>query len=119
MIRTAFKNRFHDKKAAGARRPERGGRRDGGAARGAPYARREPATVVHPWLSLPERLAAAQEAMRELAGQAAFSCPLREMYAPQRPTEAVALKPAKPAVSIIVRKRRIPISTSPSAATSS
>jgi hypothetical protein len=60
-------------------------------------------------MSLPDRLAAAQQAMRELAGQAAFRCPVGEKLAepaaavPQRAEE----KP-RTGVNVIIRKRRLP-----------
>jgi len=69
--------------------------------------RREHATVVHPWLSLPDRLASTQAAMLELAGESAFQCPLSEEIA--APVSRVPREKREGGVSIIVRKRRVPI----------
>lgn len=109
MIRTAYNNRFRDHKGAGSQgRGARQGRREGGS-------RRESSTVVHPWMSLPERLAAAQAAMRELAGNAAFACPLGESLtpapvpAPTAASEAASeAKPRNAGVNVVIRKRRLP-----------
>ena len=57
MIRTAYNNRFRDHKGAQGRAQRPGGRRDP-APRRDHASRRETATVVHPWMSLPDRLAA-------------------------------------------------------------
>jgi len=121
MIRTAYNNRFRDRKESGAQsRGTRPGRRDAPPRREGGL-RRENATVVHPWMSLPERLAATQAAMRELAGTAAFSCPLGESLAPApashlpMPEAANDAKP-RPGVNVIIRKRRLPIGMIPSAA---
>ena len=119
MIRTAYNNRYRDHK--GANSPSRGqrsaGRRDGVSRReGGP--RRENSTVVHPWMSLPERLAAAQAAMRELAGNAAFDCPMGDQYV--APAPAAAATEPKPKASgpsgvhVIIRKRRLPAGVLPS-----
>ncbi len=106
MIRTAFNNRFRDHKSAQPRGP-RPGRRDSGPRRdNGP--RREFSSVVHPWMSLPERLAATQAAMRELAGTEAFQCPLGEMLVPTAP-EVGEAKPKPAGVNIIIRKRRVPV----------
>jgi hypothetical protein len=75
-------------------------------------------------MSLPERLAATQAAMRELAGNAAFSCPLGEALTPAPSAPATlpeAANDAKPraGVSIIIRKRRLPAGMIPSAANAS
>jgi hypothetical protein len=109
MIRTAYNNRYRDRdQKGGPSRSQRPGRRDA-APRREHSSRRETATVVHPWMSLPDRLAAAQQAMRELAGQAAFRCPVGEKLAepaaaaPQRAEE----KP-RTGVNVIIRKRRLP-----------
>ncbi len=64
--------------------------------------------MVHPWMSLPERLAATQQAMRELAGAEAFQCPLGEMLVPAAPTTTEA-KPRPAGVNVIIRKRRLPV----------
>jgi hypothetical protein len=107
MIRTAYNNRFRDHKGSQAR-SERPGRRDP-APRRDHVSRRETATVVHPWMSLPDRLAAAQAAMRELAGHGAFKCPLGENLAPPAAAPAPAeTKPRPSGVNIIIRKRRLP-----------
>jgi hypothetical protein len=63
-------------------------------------------------MSLPDRLAAAQAAMRELAGHGAFKCPLGENFTPpvaqaEPPAES---KPRPSGVNIIIRKRRLPAS---------
>jgi hypothetical protein len=67
-------------------------------------------------MSLPERLVAAQAAMRELAGNAAFACPLGEFLTPA-PAPAPAspapeagndAKPRNAGVNVIIRKRRLP-----------
>lgn len=114
MIKSPFKNRSRDRRPA---RPQAGARgprdvpprREGNS-------RRENATVVHPWMSLPEKLAATQAAMHELAGGAAFQCPLGETYrsAPPRPAED---KPKTGGVNIVFRKRRLPASAINSLAT--
>ncbi len=108
MIRTAYNNRFRDHKGSQARGQQRPGRRDA-APRREFGSRRESSNVVHPWMSLPDRLAATQAAMRELAGQAAFQCPLGEALAPA-PASSVApeAKPRSSGVQIVVRKRRLP-----------
>ena len=60
-------------------------------------------------MSLPEHLAAAQAAMRELAGDAAFKCPLGDALAPPPPAAGAAPKPASPSgVHVVIRKRRLP-----------
>lgn len=82
---------------------------------GAP-SRREHGTVVHPWLALPERLAAAQAAMLELAGQAAFRCPMGEMYNSAPPAREAREK-RETGVNIIVRKRRFAHVLAPGSAT--
>jgi len=109
MIRTAYNNRFRDHKG-GQARTQRPGRRDP-APRREHVSRRETATVVHPWMSLPDRLAAAQAAMHELAGHGAFNCPLDANLAPP-PAPAVAPepKPRPSGVNVIIRKRRLPAS---------
>jgi hypothetical protein len=111
MIRTAYNNRFRDHKG-GQARPQRPGGRDP-APRREHVSRRETATVVHPWMSLPDRLAAAQAAMRELAGHGAFNCPLDAHLTPP-PEQAVAVaaepKPRPSGVNVIIRKRRLPAS---------
>jgi hypothetical protein len=63
-------------------------------------------------MSLPDRLAAAQAAMRELAGHGAFNCPLGENLSPPAapPAPAVESKPRTSGVNIIIRKRRLPAS---------
>jgi hypothetical protein len=111
MIRTAYNNRFRDHKGAQGRAQRPGGRRDP-APRRDHASRRETATVVHPWMSLPDRLAAAQAAMRELAGHGAFNCPLGENFAPPAapPAPAAESKPRTSGVNIIIRKRRLPAS---------
>jgi hypothetical protein len=121
MIRTAYNNRFRDRKDTGSQgRNARPARRDAAPRReGGP--RRENSTVVHPWMSLPERLAAAQAAMRELAGNAAFTCPLGESLAPAPDAnvgEAAndATKPKTSGVHVIIRKRRLPAGMIPSLA---
>ena len=121
MIRTAYNNRFRDRKESGTQgRGPRPGRRDAHPRReGGP--RRENSTVVHPWMSLPERLAATQAAMRELAGNEAFSCPLGESLTPAPTTQsglAEAANDAKPRteVSVVIRKRRLPAGMIPSLA---
>ena len=117
MIRTAYNNRFRDHKGTQPRSQRAGGRRDP-APRREHSGRRETATVVHPWMSLPDRLAAAQAAMRELAGHGAFKCPLGENLTPpasqtapnntdNAPAEA---KPRTSGVNITIRKRRLPAS---------
>jgi len=115
MIRTAYNNRFRDHKSGqgrGAQRP--GGRRDAPPRR-EHSGRRETATVVHPWMSLPDRLAAAQAAMRELAGHGAVKCPLGDTITPP-PAPAAAPEPkSRPAggVNVIIRKRRLPATAIP------
>lgn len=109
MIRTAYNNRFRDHKGAGSQgRGARQGRREGGS-------RRESSNVVHPWMSLPERLAAAQAAMRELAGTEAFACPLGESLMPapaqtsaSAPEASNEAKPRNAGVNVVIRKRRLP-----------
>jgi len=111
MIRTAFKNRFRDHRGSEVR----GQRPDRRAAmpRRESVSRRDYSTVVHPWMSLPERLAATQAAMRELAGGAAFQCPLGEMLAQPEPVSSEA-KPRSTGVNVIIRKRRLPATSIPS-----
>jgi hypothetical protein len=110
MIRTAFNNRFRDHRAS-ERRGQRSGRRDA-APRRESVSRRDHSTVVHPWMSLPERLAATQAAMRELAGAAAFQCPLGQMLTQPEPASGeVKAKPA--GVNVIIRKRRLPAASIP------
>lgn len=122
MIRTAYNNRFRDRKESGSQgRSPRPGRRDAQPRREGGF-RRENSTVVHPWMSLPERLAAAQAAMRELAGTAAFSCPLGEALTPEPASAPEAASDAKPrttGVSVIIRKRRLPAGMIPSLASAS
>ena len=105
MIKSPFKNRSRDRRPA---RPQLGqrGPREAPARREGP-SRRENATVVHPWMSLPEKLAATQAAMHQLAGNAAFQCPLGETYGPavNKPAEE---KPRPTGVNIVFRKRRLP-----------
>ena len=105
MIKSPFKNRSRDRRPA---RPQLGqrGPRDA-APRREGSSRRENATVVHPWMSLPEKLAQAQAAMHELAGTTAFQCPLGETYraADSKPVEE---KPRQGGVNIVFRKRRLP-----------
>jgi hypothetical protein len=110
MIRTAFNNRFRDHRASDAR-GQRAGRRDA-IPRRESVSRRDHSTVVHPWLSLPERLAATQAAMRELAGAAAFQCPLGEMLAQPEPASN-EVKPKSTGVNVIIRKRRLPAASIP------
>jgi hypothetical protein len=115
MIRTAYNNRFRDHKGAQARGQRQGGRRDPGPRR-EHTGRRETSTVVHPWMSLPDRLAAAQAAMRELAGHGAFKCPLGESFTPPTPPQAAAPGESKPrtsGVNVIIRKRRLPAGAIP------
>lgn len=111
MIRTAYNNRFRDHKGGAQGRGQRpGGRRDP-ASRREHASRRETATVVHPWMSLPDRLAAAQAAMKELAGHGAFNCPLGDNFTPPAAPEVSASAEAKPrssGVNVIIRKRRLP-----------
>ena len=116
MIKTPFKNRFRDQKTRGSGAGFLG--RRGMAERRESGFRREHATVVHPWLSLPEKLAATQAAMQELAGSAAFLCPLSEAH---RPTAASSAgdKPRASGVNIVFRKRRMPAAPIPEAATAS
>ena len=119
MIRTAYNNRFRDHKgsnqARGQQKPgkrEVPARRDNAGRREGFGPRRENSTVVHPWMSLPERLAAAQAAMRELAGNAAFHCPLGDSFAsaPKAPpvTEAKPNPTGPNGVHVVIRKRRLP-----------
>jgi len=73
-------------------------------------------------MSLPERLAATQAAMRELAGTAAFNCPLGEALTPAPTPVAEAANDAKPrtgGVNVIIRKRRLPSGMIPSLASAS
>ena len=109
MIKTPFKNRYRDQKTRGPDAGYRG--RHGMTERRDSGFRREHSTVVHPWMSLPEKLAATQAAMQELAGSAAFLCPLGEAY---RPTAAPPAddKPRPSGVNIVFRKRRIPAAPS-------
>ena len=109
MIKSPFKNRSKDRRPARPQLGQRGQRdlpprREGSS-------RRENATVVHPWMSLPEKLAATQAAMHELAGNAAFQCPLGETYrsAPAKPVTEE--KPRPTGVNIVFRKRRLPAGT--------
>jgi len=117
MIRTAFNNRFRDHKAPQSRGPQRAGagRRDAGPRRDGGVSRREFSSVVHPWMSLPERLAATQAAMRELAGAEAFQCPLGEMLVPA-PATSGEPKPRPAGVNVIIRKRRLPVAAIPTLA---
>ena len=117
MIKTPFKNRFRDHKtrASGAGFLGRRGmaeRRESGF-------RREHSTVVHPWMSLPEKLAATQAAMQELAGSAAFLCPLSETHGPTTGASSVDDKPRASGVNIVFRKRRVPAAPNPEAVTAS
>lgn len=123
MIRTAFNNRFRDHKGGQGRTQQRPGRRESGPRR-ENTSRREFSSVVHPWMSLPERLAATQAAMRELAGTDAFQCPLGEMLVPAVTTAAAAApvgeaKPRPAGVNVIIRKRRLPVGAIPGLATTS
>lgn len=106
MIKSPFKNRSRDRRPARPQLGQRGPRdlpprREGGS-------RRENATVVHPWMSLPEKLAATQAAMHELAGTAAFQCPMGETYRAAPSAKPVEEKPRPAGVSIVFRKRRLP-----------
>ena len=109
MIRTAYNNRFRDHKGAQGRTQRPGGRRDP-APRREHAGRRETATVVHPWMSLPDRLAAAQAAMKELAGHGAFNCPLGDNLTPPAAPQAAAESKPRPSggVNVIIRKRGLP-----------
>ena len=109
MIRTAYNNRYRDRDQKGAQaRSQRPGRRDP-APRREHSSRRETATVVHPWMSLPDRLAAAQQAMRELAGQGAFKCPIGEKLAePASAAPQTSEQKQRSGVNVIIRKRRLP-----------
>jgi len=108
MIRTAYNNRYRDRDNAQAR-SQRPGRRDSAQPRRDHSARRETATVVHPWMSLPDRLAAAQAAMRELAGHGAFKCPVGEKLAEPAPApQQQAEEKPRGGVNVIIRKRRLP-----------
>lgn len=105
MIKSPFNNRYRDRRSAASQSGPRG-RRDASARRES-GPRREFSTVVHPWMSLPEKLAATQLAMRELAGTAAFQCPMDDTYiAPE--AKPVEEKPRPSAVNIVFRKRRLP-----------
>jgi hypothetical protein len=111
MIRTQFKNRFRGEKSHDLRDREGRAPRHGPASRRESGHRRENSTVVHPWMSLPERLAQAQAAMSELAGVSAFSCPLDSTFT-QPPAELVVEPRPRPAeVSVTIRKRRLPVTT--------
>ena len=110
MIKAPFKNRFRDRKTAGTGTGNRG--RRGMEGRGESGSRREHSTVVHPWLSLPEKLAATQAAMQELAGSAAFLCPLGAASPPKGASPAYD-KPRTSGVNIVIRKRRIPAAVTP------
>lgn len=115
MIRTAYNNRFRDHKSGQGRAQRAGGRRDASPRR-EHSGRRETATVVHPWMSLPDRLAAAQAAMRELAGHGAFKCPLGDTITPPPPPAPAAAPEPKPrtsGVNVIIRKRRLPANAIP------
>jgi hypothetical protein len=106
MIKSPFKNRSRDRRPARPQLGQRGPRdlpprREGSS-------RRENATVVHPWMSLPEKLALAQVAMHELAGNAAFQCPLGETYRPVVSAKPAEDKPRPTGVNIVFRKRRLP-----------
>ena len=109
MIRTAYNNRYRDRdQKGGPARSQRPDRRDP-APRREHSSRRETATVVHPWMSLPDRLAATQQAMRELAGQGAFSCPVGEKAAePAAADPQPAEQKPRAGVNVIIRKRRLP-----------
>lgn len=119
MIRTAYNNRFRDRKdSASQGRNARPGRRDAPIRREG-GSRRENSTVVHPWMSLPDRLAATQAAMRELAGTEAFNCPLGEALMPvstPMPEAANDAKPRTSGVNVIIRKRRLPAGMLPALA---
>jgi len=110
MINTPFKNRFRDKKTRGSDAGHRG--RRGMAERRESGIRREHSSVVHPWMSLPEKLAATQAAMQELAGSAAFLCPLGEAN-PSTAASPTEDKPRTSGVNIVFRKRRIPAAAIP------
>ena len=129
MIRTIYNSRFRDHKSGKAPlRGQRPGPRDASQRRDTPARRegggprRENSTVVHPWMSLPERLAATQAAMRELAGNAAFQCPLGESFVGPAPAGTHAANPPseqKPktgpgGVHVVIRKRRLPAGVIPS-----
>ena len=121
MIRTAYNNRFRDHKSGNAQsRGQRPGRGRESAPRRDAGPRRELSTVVHPWMSLPERLAATQAAMRELAGEAAFKCPLGDALGAPPVAAAPAAEPNKAkaagpsGVHVIIRKRRLPAGVIPS-----
>lgn len=106
MIKSPFKNRSRDRRPA---RPQLGqrGQRDAHPRREG-SSRRENATVVHPWMSLPEKLAATQAAMHELAGKAAFQCPMGETYHPAMNKPAEEKPKTTGGVNIVFRKRRLP-----------
>ena len=105
MIKSPFKNRSRDRRPARPQLGQRGQRELPPRREGT--SRRETATVVHPWMSLPEKLAATQAAMHELAGNAAFQCPLGDAYRASASTP-VEEKPRPTGVSIVFRKRRLP-----------
>src|SRR5690606_21415791 len=122
-----YNNRFRDHKGAQSRSQRSGGRRDP-AGRREHSGRRETATVVHPWMSMPDRLAAAQAAMRELAGQSAFKCPMSDHFNPpaaqtqnqSKPASTAASAENKPRnVNVIIRKRRLPANAIPPLANAS
>jgi len=123
MIRTIYNSRFRDHKSGKAPlRGQRPGPRDASQRRDTPARReggprRENSTVVHPWMSLPERLAATQAAMRELAGNAAFQCPLGDAFvgpapagthASPVPSEQKPKTTGPGGVHVVIRKRRLP-----------
>ncbi len=129
MIRTIYNSRFRDHKSGKAPlRGQRPGKRDASERRDTPARRegggprRENSTVVHPWMSLPERLAATQAAMRELAGNAAFQCPLDNAFVAPTPLGAEAApsggeqkpKTGPSGVHVVIRKRRLPAGVIPS-----
>ena len=117
MIKSPFKNRSRDRRPA---RPQLGSRgQRGDSARREGGSRRETATVVHPWMSLPEKLAATQAAMHELAGTAAFQCPLGETYRPNAAPKPAEEKPRQGSVNIVFRKRRLPANAINTLATAS
>ena len=117
MIKSPFNNRSRDRRPARPQLGQRGQRelpprREGGS-------RRENATVVHPWMSLPEKLAATQAAMHDLAGTAAFQCPLGETYRAATTRPPVEEKPRPAGVNIVFRKRRLPANAINTLATAS
>ena len=70
-------------------------------------------------MSLPEKLAATQAAMHELAGTAAFQCPVGDTYRGTTTTKPVEEKPRATGVNIVFRKRRLPANAINTLATAS